>query len=301
MGAIANRVSVVARCITHRLCHGLPECEGRLDREVLFILDGVGGFQFAPVMVRRALDGTRSSIGTIWYRWQWGLVGEIWTDLMWFRRNRVMGAQLARKILALRRQHPEAVIHMLAVSGGAGIGVFACESLAGGQKAATGRSERATLGAARSVPPALSRTDEQAPAHDGSPVRDAPPILDTLILACPAMSPGYNLAPALTVVRRATAWVSSRDRYLLGAGTTLFGTTDRKFGSAAGRVGFHVPDDASTADRGQYARLTHLHWTPELRRDGHYGGHTGWMNEAFLRRWLIPTLRGETPVASAAI
>lgn len=267
MGAIANRVSVVARCITHRLCHGLPECDGPLDREVLFILDGVGGFQFAPVMVRRALDGPRSSIGTIWYRWQWGLVGEIWTDLMWLRRNRVMGAQVARKILAFRRQHPGAVIHMLAVSGGAGIGVFACESLAGGQKANRGRAVRTCA-------------------------RIAEPILNTLILACPAMSPGYNLAPALRVVRRATAWVSSRDRYLLGAGTSLFGTTDRKFGTAAGRVGFHVPDDASTADHELYARLTQLHWTPELRRDGHYGGHTGWMNEAFLRRWLVPTLRG---------
>ncbi len=243
--------------VTELLRYGIPEVVGPVDREVLFLLDGVGGFQIELLMVRRALraeDGGGTAppdLGTVLFKWQFGLPGDISTDLMWLRRNRLMGLKLARKLLAFRRAHPDTHIHLLAFSGGAGIALFACERLGGRG------------------------------------------LLDTLILACPAMSPEYNLAPALQAVSRCYAMVSHKDRWVLGLGTRLFGTTDRRFVRAAGLVGFRMPKGLSNEETRLYERLREIHWSERFIPDGHHGGHAGWAGVRFLRRHLLPMLRGE--------
>jgi hypothetical protein len=80
----------------------------------------------------------------------------------------------------------------------------------------------------------------------------------------------------------------------------VFGTTDRRFVSAAGRVGFRLPSELTDEERGLYDRLKTVQWSPAMKRDGHHGGHTGWLVERFLQAHLAPTLRGETtlPVVS---
>ncbi|MGB2987814.1 MAG: hypothetical protein WBE26_18250 [Phycisphaerae bacterium] len=238
-------------CIAERVRQGLPEVVGPLDREVLFILDGVGGFQAAPLMVRRALQEAGSELGTVIVDWQCCLTGEIWTDLMWLRRNQLMGCKLARRLLAFRRAHPQTAIHMLAFSGGAGIAVFACERL-------RGRC-----------------------------------IVDALILACPALSPAYNLGPAMRAVKRCYALISRRDKLILGLGTRIFGTTDRRFSPAAGLLGFRLPAGISDDDARAYERLREIYWLPSLKEEGHHGGHVGWGSVSFLRHHLPGMLRGE--------
>lgn len=195
-------------------------------------------------------------MGSVLHRWQFGLTGEIWTDLMWLRRNRLMGLKLARELLTFRREHPETVVHLLAYSGGAGVAVFACEAL------------RGRVG------------------------------IETLVLACPALSPTYNLGQALGAVTRCYALISRRDWVILGLGTRIFGTTDRRFVAAAGRTGFRLPPGLSDADAKGYARLRQIHWTPELKRLRHFGGHVGYSAVPWLRRHLMPILRGtpELPV-----
>ncbi len=251
MGFLTTRISVVSTYLVERVRNGVPQCVGSPDREVLVMLDGVGGFQFAPLLVRRALREEGSSLATILFDWQFGLPGEIWSDLCWHRRNRFMGRQLARKLLTLRRAHPGTTIHVVAFSGGAGIAVFACEALAGRK------------------------------------------IIDTLVLPCPALSPDYNLGPALGAVERCYALVSSRDKWILGLGTRIFGTTDRRFVDSAGRVGFRPPAELSDPDRRAYERLHEIHWTPSFKQEGHQGGHTAWAAVGFLRKHLLPILRGE--------
>lgn len=245
-----DRFKLITYYLAERLRYGLPETAGPVDREALFILDGVGRFQAAPLMIRRAIRENGEQIGTIVYDWQTWLFGEIWTDLMWLRRNRVMGGKLAHKLLAFRRSHPGVTIHLLALSGGAGIAVFACELLRGRR------------------------------------------LVETLILACPALSPGYNLGPALRAVRRCYALVSSRDTLILGLGTRIFGTTDRKFSRGAGLVGFHLPEGISDEDREAYERIRQIRWSAALKRDAHDGGHAGWASVPFLRRHLAGLLRG---------
>lgn len=250
MGSIRVRASSLAHFATEALHYGFARVVGPIEPEVVFILDGVGRFQFCPLLVRRAIREEQIPIGTILVDWQTPLIGEIWTDLMWLRRNRVMGAKLARQLLAFRREHPAVKIHVLAFSGGAGIAVFAGEVLA----------------------------DRR--------------IIETLILAAPALSRDYNLAPTLHCVERCFTLVSERDNWILGVGTRLFGTMDRSFSPAAGKTGFRIPHGASAKDICEYNRLREIYWSRAMRHDGHLGGHTDWASVGFLRKHLLPLLRG---------
>ncbi len=249
--AIADRASLLWHRVSERVSHGrVPEMPTS-DGPVLVVLDGVGRFQFAPYTIRRVLRERESPIETVMYDWQFGIVGEIWTDLCWFRRNRVMGARLARLLRRIHRVSPDRPIHVFAFSGGAGIAVFACER----------------LGERRMV--------------------------DTLVLAAPALSPGYDLRPALRAVERCVVLVSPRDRLVLGVGTRLFGTTDRAFGTAAGQVGFEGMNDLPRVSGPGYDRYRQIRWDASLCRDGHYGGHAGWIAPPFLRRYLPGLLGGD--------
>lgn len=250
MGVLADRIKIVSAYVEELVRRGTPECVGPVGREVLFLLDGVGGLQAGPLLARRALRLEGHLCGTILYSWQYGVPGEIWTDLMWLRRNRVVAAKLTRKLLGFRRSNPETRINMLAFSGGAGIAVFACEQL------------------------------------------DGRPLIDTLILAGPALAPDYNLGRALRAVKRCYALVSHRDTWILGVGTRLFGTIDRFHGDAAGQVGFKIPAGLSPEDSQAYGRLREIPWLPALGGLGHHGGHTSWASVAFLRRHLPTMLEG---------
>jgi alpha-beta hydrolase superfamily lysophospholipase len=251
MGTWMDRAAALRGYFAERRRHGLPEVLGPLDGDVIFILDGVGGFQLAVLMVRRALRQLDAPIGTILVRWQVRPAGQVLADLMWLTRNRRKAVELAEQIRRFHDRHPAAAIHLLAYSGGAGVAVFAAEALAG------------------------------------------QPLIETLIVACPAISPQYNLAPALRAVRRAYALVSDRDRVILGAGTYVFGTTDRVHAAAAGCRGFRRPADLSSEEVALYDRFREIRWTCDLARLGHHGGHTGWGSVPFLREHLLPLLRGQ--------
>ena len=260
MGFLANRASAVAQYVSEVSRYGLPEVTGPLDREVVFVVCGVGRTHHMAAALRRALRraGT-TDVGTVLYKWQFGLPGEIWTDLMWLRRNRVMGARLARRITAFHRAHRGARIHVLGHSGGAGVAVFALESLRGR------------------------------------------PLVETLVLSAPALKPSYNLAPALRTVRRAYGFVSPRDRFLLGIGTRIFGTTDRAFTTAAGCQGFRVPPKLTSEDEMLYSRFREIRWSPSFKKDGHHGGHTGWCDTAWLAKHVLLILRGDPALPASVI
>ena len=250
MGPLLDRANLVVQYFSELAKFGAPEVDGPVEREALFMLDGVGRLQAGVLMVRRAFREERTKIGTVLFDWQTPIYGEIFSDLMWLRRNRLQGLVLARRLLAFRRAHPSTPIHLLAFSGGAGIALFACESLAGRR------------------------------------------LIDTLVLSCPAVSPTYNLVPALRAVQRCYAWISHRDSVLLGLGTRLFGTTDRRFTAAAGKLGFEVPPGLSDAEIEAYGRVGEIHWTPALRKLGHSGGHIGWASVTLLREHLPAMLAG---------
>lgn len=111
------------------------------------------------------------------------------------------------------------------------------------------------------------------------------------VLVAPALSPQFDLSPALAHVSgRAYAFLSSLDP-INGWGTRNFGTIDRVNTDAAGRVGFEVP-----ADGGAYEKLTQIPYDRAWMRAGNAGDHIGGMMKPFARRVIAPLLRtGELP------
>jgi len=251
MGVISDRVSVLREYVVEMARHGLPDFVQRGDQEIVMLLDGVGGFQFLPLLVRKVLREAPLPISSTWFRWQTPIPGLMLVDLMWRSRNQRSAAQLAEHLRQLHHLYPQAKIHLMAYSGGTGVAVFALELLKG------------------SVP------------------------IETLLLFAPAISPDYNLAAMMGNVRRAYAMTSCRDTWLLGAGTRIFGTMDRKCVRSAGLVGFTQPPGLSRDEQEAYSRIRVVEWSDQFRESGHSGGHIGWTQVSFLRKHLLPLLAGK--------
>jgi hypothetical protein len=113
-------------------------------------------------------------------------------------------------------------------------------------------------------------------------------MVDELVLVAPAISPGYDLSVALRHVRgKAYAFTSAGDWFMLGWGTSTFGTIDGKKCQAAGRYGFVRPPAAEMA---QYRKLVQLPYQSAWARWFNFGSHTGAMSPAFARYFLAPLL-----------
>lgn len=119
--------------------------------------------------------------------------------------------------------------------------------------------------------------------------------IDTLLYLAPAISPQYDLSPALRhVVHKAYAFSSTHDP-IVSFGTRTFGTIDRVNIESAGFDGFKMP--ATPADAEQYRKLVNIPYDPAWTRYGNAGDHIGTMMRPFARNVLAPLLlSGNLPV-----
>jgi pimeloyl-ACP methyl ester carboxylesterase len=119
-----------------------------------------------------------------------------------------------------------------------------------------------------------------------------PATLERVVLLSAAVSPCYDLTPALRATRgEIVSFYSDMDRLVLGWGTSQFGTVDRVYGPAAGRVGFTEPDGLDEEGRLAYRRLVQIPWRPELLLEANVGGHQATVRPDFLSRYVAPWLR----------
>jgi len=117
--------------------------------------------------------------------------------------------------------------------------------------------------------------------------------VERAFLLAPALSPRYNLAPALRAVRtRLYAMHSYTDLPLMALGTLTCGTMDRRWSVCAGLVGFRLPHDLADADGREYAKVRQVCWSLGLIRFGNLGDHMGWTWIRFARKYLAPILMG---------
>ncbi len=117
--------------------------------------------------------------------------------------------------------------------------------------------------------------------------------IDGLVLLSGAISNTYNLSTALRRLRKGLFnFYSHRDWLVLGLGTTLFGTCDRKPRMSCGFVGFKQP--TGLADAAPYTKLHQVPWNPSLIDDcGHWGTHSFSSSEQYIRRHVAPWIAGE--------
>jgi pimeloyl-ACP methyl ester carboxylesterase len=120
-----------------------------------------------------------------------------------------------------------------------------------------------------------------------------PKSLERIILLSAAVSPEFDLRPALEATRREiVSFHSQHDRLVLHVGTSLFGTVDRVYGPSAGRVGFCLPEDIDAAGIQLYHRLVQIPWQFDLGLASFVGGHHAMCMPLFLARrvapWLLP-------------
>ena len=121
--------------------------------------------------------------------------------------------------------------------------------------------------------------------------------VDTVLLLAPALSPRYDLTDALTHVRGGMyAFTSELDAFVLGTGTSTFGTIDGVKCDAAGRWGFEMPDGA---DPKQYEKLVPMPYdAKKWLREGNLGDHIGALNRRFARNVLSPLVAGGQDVTT---
>lgn len=113
-------------------------------------------------------------------------------------------------------------------------------------------------------------------------------LLDRIVLLGAAISPGYDVGPALARCRRGVAnFYSERDRFMGGWATETFGTMDRRKTRTAGHVGFRDAAGGLLVSQG----LVQNPWRPEWQRFGNGGGHGGWRARAWAREVLAPCVR----------
>lgn len=117
-----------------------------------------------------------------------------------------------------------------------------------------------------------------------------PDTVERMILLAPSVSKGYDLRRALGGTRSGIdVFVSERDRFWLGLGTAIIGTSDGQRQAAAGRVGFIPSADPLVT------RLRQYPWDPSVAWTGNTGGHSGPLRPAFLEVYVLPLLSPAAP------
>jgi len=113
------------------------------------------------------------------------------------------------------------------------------------------------------------------------------------ILLGAALWPEHDLTAALRHTRFGIYnFYSPYDAGLLGIGTSVAGTIDRRHGPAAGLVGFRLPKGAGDEVKRIYEEKLHqIPWSSEMASAGHFGGHFGWASRQFVKRWIGPIIR----------
>ena len=116
--------------------------------------------------------------------------------------------------------------------------------------------------------------------------------VQTVLLIAPALSPGYDLTPALRHVEgKMYVFSSTLDVLILYSGTKLFGTMDGAHSPSAGFAGFVQPP---SADPAMYRKLVQFQYRKDWVRYLDFGDHMGGMSRPFARAVLAPLIDAES-------
>lgn len=107
-------------------------------------------------------------------------------------------------------------------------------------------------------------------------------MLDRIILVAGAISQDYDLSKVLSHCQDGLVNFYSERDAIVGWGTAVFGTIDRKQVFSAGHSGF-VDKDGRLR---RQDKLVQIPWSPDWTQYGHYGGHIGYLSPSWARHIL---------------
>ena len=107
-------------------------------------------------------------------------------------------------------------------------------------------------------------------------------MLDRIILVAGAISQDYDLSKVLCHCEHGLINFYSERDGIVGLGTAVFGTIDRKKILSAGHSGF-VDEDGRLR---RQEKLVQIPWSPTWTQYGHYGGHLGYLSPRWAQHIL---------------
>lgn len=112
--------------------------------------------------------------------------------------------------------------------------------------------------------------------------------VDRIVLVAAAISNDFDLAQIEDRYRDKIVNIYSHRDGVVGWGTRLFGTIDRRKTLSAGHSGFL--DDQGKLRIGE--KLEQISWSTAWRASGHGGEHTGYLRREWAKTHLAPIIRG---------
>ncbi len=238
-------------------CATLPaDIQARCDRGYVFYLDGAGGSDALTDWSGGIRDGLRDAGYPGWgegFRWQTGL-GAAVDQVASNHYKRAKAAELARKILRFRQEHPDAQVDLVGFSAGTVIAVYALEALPDEPTVDNVVLLSSSLSADYELTAALTRVRQNAYIFTSS--RD---VILTVLL--PLSGPADRGADTNRVI---------------------------------GVSGPIMPRYPSVETASQYTKLVEVRWNPSFQAVGNRGGHLDVLSSDFVRTHVAPLLVAES-------
>jgi hypothetical protein len=118
----------------------------------------------------------------------------------------------------------------------------------------------------------------------------SPGTIEGITLLAPSVGADHDLRPALRSTRGGVhVYCSAEDRWILGFGMKILGTSDLNYSDAAGLYGFKLVS-ASPEDAALYQKLHQHPWDSTVARTGNDGSHYGSIQAGFLKAYVLPDL-----------
>jgi pimeloyl-ACP methyl ester carboxylesterase len=109
-------------------------------------------------------------------------------------------------------------------------------------------------------------------------------IVGPVILLAPALSPDFDLRPALAHASIIHVFFSPDDWFWQGIGSFIFGGYDGVHRDGAGRKGFTLTQLTPQ----QKTKVVQHPWQAQWKSLGEDGGHFDWMSEKFVQKVIAP-------------
>lgn len=224
-----------------------------LDRNgFVFYVDGAGGGNALKDYGRGVEQGLRQAgfDGDFHsFSWHTGL-GVAADQAASVEYKRSKARELARQIVDFRSSHPDSPVHLVGLSAGTAIAVFALEELPHSAHVDSVTLLGSSLSSHYDITEALKHVNGRLSVYTSE--KDA--VLSVLVPIS-----------------------GTADRKYCGA-------------CSVGLKGFHMPADAQPEVVVLYSKVYNINWRPEFAESGHNGGHTDAVNAVFVARYIAPTI-----------